>query len=126
MQNNVHFSSDEACPVSDDFLGDLYRSGEHGLSLLVGGVGSETRAKLALYCYRRAHLHDIGLAIAATCSEADLESLGTVGAVLYSRSREAPPKRTTSYQVVRRMVTLANGPIQSFQSDYDSTGSSLE
>src|SRR5271154_6987065 len=92
MQVELQVSSEEACPVSEELLGTLYRSSQHGLSELVKNVGSETRALLALYCYRRAHLQDIGLAIAATCSEPDLVWLGAAGAVLLSRSRDAPPK----------------------------------
>jgi len=35
-----------------------------------------TRAMLAVYCYRRAHLASIGLAIAASCDEDDLAEHG--------------------------------------------------
>jgi hypothetical protein len=71
---------------------------------------------LALYCYRRAHLQSIGLAIAATCEEADLAWLGAAGTVLFSRSREAPVKAIAIYNAARRTVTLATGPLQTFQS----------
>jgi hypothetical protein len=114
MQPDSPVPSEETCPVSDEMLGALYRSSEHGLSDLVTTVGPETRAMLALYCYRRAHLQSIGLAIAATCEEADLAWLGAAGAVLFSRSRETPPKAITSYHGARRSVTLATGPMQTF------------
>lgn len=106
--------SEEACPVSDELLGALYRSSQHGLSELVSSVGPETRAMLAMYCYRRAHLQNIGLAIAATCEEDDLSWLGAAGTVLFSRSREAPLKSIASYHEARRSVTLATGPLQTF------------
>jgi hypothetical protein len=105
-------SSEEACPVSEELLGTLYRSSQHGLSALVSSVGPETRAILALYCYRRAHLQDIGLSIAATCEEVDLSSLGRGGAVLFSRSREIPHKSILNYHQARRMVTLFTGPLR--------------
>ena len=105
-------SSEEACPVSEELLGTLYRSSQHGLSALVSSVGPEIRAVLALYCYRRAHLQDIGLSIAATCEEADLLSLGRGGAVLFSRSREIPEKSIVNYHQARRMVTLFTGPLR--------------
>jgi hypothetical protein len=111
MQPDSH---EEACPVSDELLGALYRSSQHGLSELVTSVGPETRATLALYCYRRAHLQSIGLAIAATCEEADLAWLGAAGTVLFARSREAPVKSVPPYQGARRSVTLASGPLQTF------------
>jgi hypothetical protein len=108
-----HVPSEEACPVSEELLGALYRSSQHGLSGLVTTVGPETRAMLALYCYRRAHLQNIGLAIAATCDQADLVWVGDgAGAALFSCSRAAPPKKVANYQDARRSVTLAIGPIQ--------------
>lgn len=111
MQFEHQVPSEEACPVSDELLGTLYRSSEHGLSELVTSVGPETRAMLALYCYRRAHLQSIGLAIASTCEEADLAWLGAAGAILFSRSREAPLKSSATYRETRRTVTLASGPL---------------
>src|SRR5271170_7062925 len=111
MPAELRMCLEEACPVSDELLGTLYRSSPHGLSELVTSVGSETRAILALYCYRRAHLQDIGLAIAAACLEADLVWLGPAGAVLLSRSRAAPQKSIATHHGSRRPVTLA-GPSQ--------------
>ena len=48
---------DEVCPVRDELLGELYRADEHGVSDLVASVAPDIRALLALYCYRRSHLH---------------------------------------------------------------------
>src|SRR5712672_4469084 len=93
------FSSRDAfendfCPVRDELLGEMYRASEHGLPRLVGGVSSEVRALLALFCYRRSHLHTLALSIAASCSERDLIQLGgRVGSTLYALSREAPAAR---------------------------------
>jgi hypothetical protein len=102
--------SGEECPISDELLGVLYRSNPHGLSALVTSVGPETRAILALYCYRRAHLQDMGLSIAATCEEANLLSFGAAGGILFSRSREAPHKSIVNYYQARRTITLSTGP----------------
>jgi hypothetical protein len=110
--------SEETCPVSEELLGALYRSSQHGLSELVTSVGPETRAMLALYCYRRAHLQNIGLAIAATCEEEELDFLGAAGAVLFSRSREAPAKSITTHHEARRTITLATGPLQNSPQDF--------
>ena len=82
---------EEPCPVSDQVLGELYRSSSHGLSELIATVAPASRAMLALYCYRRAHLNSIGLAIAASCDEYDLTQWGgNAGAMLFAKSREAP------------------------------------
>ena len=56
------FSSRDAfendfCPVRDELLGEMYRANANGLPLLVDSVSSEVRAMLALFCYRRSHLH---------------------------------------------------------------------
>src|SRR5438132_13274525 len=83
---------DEVCPVRDELLGELYCAAEHGVSDLVASVAPDIRALLALYCYRRSHLHTRGVAIAASCDQDDLVRWGGhVGAFLFARSREAPP-----------------------------------
>src|SRR5664279_3256702 len=102
---------DEPCPVTDEMLGELYRANAHGLTDLIGTVSPTARALLAVYCYRRAHLASIGLAIAATCDKDDLASVGgNAGAVLFERSREAPqPSPYNAHATGRRKITLAIG-----------------
>src|SRR6478609_3381404 len=99
------FSSREAfendfCPVRDELLGEMYRANENGLPQLVESVSSDVRAMLALFCYRRSHLHQLALAIAASCSEQELIQLGgRVGSTLYALSREpaaASPRLPTA------------------------------
>jgi hypothetical protein len=102
MWSSRTFDSDD-CPVADELLGSLYRDSEHGLPALVDSVSSDVRALLALFCYRRAHLHSLSLAIAATCTEHDLVTQGgMVGSTLYAQSREAPRATTAR----RRGITL--------------------
>src|SRR6266849_5556316 len=105
---------DEVCPVRDELLGELYRADENSVSDLVASVTPDIRALLALYCYRRSHLHTRGLAIAASCDQDDLvRSGGRVGAFLFARSREAPsPAPIASAFITRRTVTLATGPLR--------------
>ena len=82
--------NEESCPVGDQMLGEIYRASARGLNELIATVSLEARALLAVYCYRRAHLVSIGLAIAATCEKDDLSVAGgNAGAVLFERSREA-------------------------------------
>ena len=66
----------ESCPVREELLGEMYRASEQGLPMLVESVAPNVRAMLALFCYRRSHLHSLALAIAASCSERDLVQLG--------------------------------------------------
>jgi hypothetical protein len=100
---------DEPCPVPDETLGEMYRSSAHGLSQIITTVSPMARVLLAMYCYRRTHLASIGLAIAATCEQDDLTSLGgNAGAVLFERSREAPPLSPPDVRAHgRRKITLA-------------------
>lgn len=103
---------DEPCPVSDKTLGEMYRASAHGLHELIETIPSSTRALLAVYCYRRAHLASIGLAIAATCEKDDLDAFGgNAGAILFERSREVPVSPSASMQASeRKKITLAVMP----------------
>ena len=118
------FSSRDAfdndfCPVRDELLGELYRANENGLPRLVESISSDVRAMLALFCYRRSHLHSLALSIAASCSERDLIQLGgRVGSTLYALSREAPATRAapTSSYGNRKPITLSTKPLSTFSS----------
>ena len=105
---------DEPCPVSDEMLGEMYRASAHGLHELIATIPPTTRALLAVYCYRRAHLASIGMAIAATCEKDDLSSFGgNAGAILFERSREAPKSSSAdTHASGRRKITLAAGPLR--------------
>jgi hypothetical protein len=116
------FSSRDAyendfCPVRDELLGEMYRANENGLPQLVESVSSDVRAMLALFCYRRSHLHSLALAIAASCSERELIQLGgRVGSTLYALSREAPATRTVASSSYgnRKPITLSTKPLSTF------------
>src|SRR5581483_11159284 len=107
----------DTCPVRDELLGEMYRASEHGLPMLVESVSPQLRAMLALFCYRRSHLHSLALSIAASCSERDLVHIGgRVGSTLYALSREAPASRaapSTSYGG-RKPITLSTKPLSTF------------
>ena len=107
----------DTCPVRDELLGEMYRASEHGLPMLVATVSPQVRAMLALFCYRRSHLHSLALSIAASCSERDLVNIGgRVGSTLYALSREAPASRaapSTSYGG-RKPITLSTKPLSTF------------
>ena len=115
------FSSRDAyendfCPVRDELLGEMYRANENGLPRLVESVSSDVRAMLALFCYRRSHLHSLALAIAASCSERELIQLGgRVGSTLYALSREPAARSapSSSYRN-RKPITLSTRPLSTF------------
>ncbi len=107
----------DTCPVRDELLGEMYRASEHGLPILVESVSPQVRAMLALFCYRRSHLHSLALSIATSCTERDLVNIGgRVGSTLYALSREAPTSRaapSTSYGS-RKPITLSTKPLSTF------------
>ncbi|WP_213773349.1 hypothetical protein [Bradyrhizobium sp. dw_78] len=114
------FSSREAfendfCPVRDELLGEMYRANEHSLSRLVAGVSSEVRAMLALFCYRRSHLHSLALSVAASCSERELiEAGGRAGSALYALSRGPARRAAPSSDGHRKPITLSTKPLSTF------------
>ena len=115
------FSSRDAfendfCPVQDELLGEMYRANENGLPQLVDSVSSDVRAMLALFCYRRSHLHSLALSIAASCSERELIHFGgRVGSTLYALSRESAARATpTSSYGNRKPITLSTKPLSTF------------
>jgi hypothetical protein len=106
----------DSCPVRDELLGEMYRANAGGLPMLVESVSSDVRAMLALFCYRRSHLHSLALAIGASCSERDLIYFGgRVGSTLYALSRE-PATRGASASGYgnRKSITLSTKPLSTF------------
>jgi hypothetical protein len=115
------FSSREAfendfCPVRDELLGEMYRANQNKLPQLVATVSSDVRAMLALFCYRRSHLHALALSIAANCSERELFQLGgRVGSTLYALSREPAARSAPSSSFGnRKPITLSTKPLSTF------------
>ena len=60
-------------PISVGMLGRLYRASPQGLAALIKTVPPETLAALAVYCYGRVHLRELGLEIAAACQSHDMQ-----------------------------------------------------
>jgi len=105
------YESDD-CPVRDDLLGEMYRASEGGLQSLVETVSSDVRARLALFCYHRSHLHSLAVAIAASCTQRELiEAGGRVGSTLYALSRERSASSVSSLSGGRKPITLSTKPL---------------
>jgi hypothetical protein len=95
--------------VPEELVGRLYHLGECAVLDLLGGLSPTERANLAMFCYRKSHLHRIGLAIAATC---DLDTLiqgwGTaLGQALFAQSRARTPEPDRVTVSRRSRITLA-------------------
>jgi hypothetical protein len=111
---------EETCPVPEHLLGELYRTSAHGLDSLLDTVPAKTRAMLALYCHRRAHLQSIALAVAATCQQSHLEEFGGyAGKVLFEKARTVPEKPHTSHFIGRKQISLSRGNIMQVVIDQD-------
>ena len=112
-EHRVHLE-DEPCPVADQMIGEMYRASAQGLNELIATVSPTVRVLLAVYCYRRAHLTSIGLAIAASCEKDELASAGgNAGEALFERSREIPTALSFDAHTARRpKITLAIGPLR--------------
>lgn len=116
-------ASDDICPVPESIFGQLYREHSQGLPHLVNSIPGPTRAMLALFCYRRAHLHALSLVIASSCEEIDLvEAGGRVGSVLFELSRQPEHVAVAQPEFGRRKITLAKGKLWSpapLEDDYE-------
>ena len=98
-----------SCPVPDDMLGRLYRSPDAGVIQTVSGLPAVQRARLAVFCYGRAHLNEMAMAIASTCDRETLVDIAhRVGEALYVQSRERRKQVAAPEQVGRRSITLAS------------------
>src|SRR5262244_3357286 len=100
---------DDDQTVPEELIGRLYRATESSVFDMLPELSGQDRAYLAMFCYRKSHLHRIGLAIAATCDENVLvQTWGTaLGQTLYAQSREAPPAPPRQPGQHRAKITLA-------------------
>ena len=65
-------SMEEGAPVGDVILSRLYRAKSDEIASIVKTLPVDVRARLAAFCYARAHLRTIGREIAAQCDESSL------------------------------------------------------
>jgi hypothetical protein len=101
-------STSDACPISEELIGRIYRAGPEGVEAAVSNLSQTARAQLATFCYARAHLHEIGLVIAATCDQRALtEAAGRAGDALFARSRKRAAASATNATTNKRAISLA-------------------
>jgi hypothetical protein len=95
--------------ASDALISRLHRATEVQVLDLIASLSPHQRAGLAAFCYRRSHLHGVGLMIAATCDQVTLiQVLGTaVGTVMFNQSRERKPVPDRAPGSHRPKITLA-------------------
>ena len=112
--------ADDLCPIRDELLGELCRANDLYVPDFVYSLAPDVRASLALFCYRRTHLHSMGIAIAASCDEDNLVwAGGSVGGFIFACSRETATQKMLSRRADRRKITLATGVLRVFADDDD-------
>jgi hypothetical protein len=96
--------------VPETLITRLYRAGEDHALALTAALSSHQRALIAAYCYRRSHLHRLGLAIASTCDQSVLmRVLGSgLGTTVFAQSRERD-RRAATAGGHRPKISLAKG-----------------
>jgi hypothetical protein len=92
----------------------LYGAQECDVAEIVSVLPPHERARVAFFCYARGHLHDIGIAVAATCELPFLVQAApsnAAGHVLFARSRERPTTAVTPTSRRRPAITLAKSAL---------------
>jgi hypothetical protein len=106
----LHPSAASARNSFDEVLARVIRAEEQTIPDIVGGLPASQRATLAVFCYARAHLHHIGVAIAATCDRFALVQASpsdAAGNVLFELSRQQHKPDAPEHVSARPRVTLA-------------------
>jgi hypothetical protein len=92
-------------------LARLINAKAHDIAHIVAPLPMRQRAELAVFCYSRGHLHEIGLAVGATCDQLALVNASpstAAGTALYELSRGDRPLETERVVSARRSrITLA-------------------
>jgi hypothetical protein len=103
---------EDRCPVSEEVLGLLYSADPVRLAELIATIPLSSRAQLAWYCSRRAHLAAIGRAVASHCGEWELErAAGKAGVRLFEEAQGMHDFASFSPRT-RRPVSLSTSMLQ--------------
>jgi hypothetical protein len=94
------------CPVSDTMLSRLYRADASAMEVIAMALPESLRARLAVFCFSRSHLRDIGRQIASMCDPVILMREG--GARLGHALLALMPERHPHQGFHRPKVTLAS------------------
>jgi hypothetical protein len=102
---------DDEDVVPEKLITSLYSAGEDNALRLSANLTPNQRALIAAYCYRRSHLHRLGLVIAGTCDQATLTRVmgASLGSMVFVQSRERHLGNAGA-SGSRAKVTLARSP----------------
>ena len=105
-----HSSAASTRTSSDEVLARLLRAETHSIPEIVSVLPTHQRAALAVFCYARAHLHRIGLAVATTCDRLALVQASpsdAAGTALFELSRQPHKAEGGEPVSTRSRITLA-------------------
>jgi len=94
----------------DSILKRLMVAREQDIAGIVAPLSARERADLAMFCYSRAHLHEIAFAVAATCDQHALMQAApsnAAGHLIFTQSRERREPQERSTNGSRPRITLA-------------------
>lgn len=94
--------NEAVCPVELEILGLLLRSPGSRVSEIVDDLDETRRAELASFCFQRSHMREIGILIAARCSERSLRAAGGIVGEMLTDQWQVEPEKSR-----KRTVTLA-------------------
>ena len=103
--------NEEQCPVPNELIGRLYRAAESSVREIAATLAPSQQAELALFCYGRAHLREIGLTIAANCERDTLIAAAhstAAGEVIFTQSRTTTRMSEGPGRGRRPEITLAS------------------
>lgn len=110
LESNLN---EDTGPVSEEVIEELKEASPPNAAAIASNLPEGQRAALAVFCYRKRHLHALGLTIASTCSNAALvEAAGTGGEVIFKQSRDPEAtlakERLPASHAAPKPITLAN------------------
>ena len=78
--------NEEFCPVSDEIFGRLRQASPSDAVKFAQTLPRTQCAQLAVFCYRRRHLHELGLMIASICERSELvDAAGASGMIIFDQ-----------------------------------------
>ncbi|WP_417666657.1 hypothetical protein [Roseibium sp.] len=103
----------EACPVPESVFARLLQASLSAAAEIAPTLPEEQRSRLAVYCYRRAHLRRLGLTLAAACSKRSLvEEAGHAGELIHFQAQNLEATvagdRYMAPRHIKRPVSLHN------------------
>ena len=109
MVSFAHLLRDDDICISEEVIGRLHHATEDSILDLVSTLRASERANLAMHCYRKSHLRQIGLTIATTCDLKSLvQELGSVlGGAIFAQSRRPSEEPSRLWGRPRPTITLA-------------------